>query len=219
MARGVLWMGAPGLHRPHVRRISRGKDARRGSARRGHRAAPPTPPTRTIRIERGPGECQSVPVVPTAPQTAARVPYHPRMATFLLKTEPGTYSFDDLLREKRTAWSGVTNPGALINLRSAKKGDEAFIYHTGDEKAIVGLARVVSAPYEDPARPGKTPDGKPKFAVIDIEQIRRARTPLSLAAMRADKRFKDFLLLKNSRLSVMPVPAELDKMTRSIAGL
>lgn len=141
------------------------------------------------------------------------------MPTFLLKTEPGTYSFDDLIREMKTVWSGISNPGALIHLRSARPGDEAFIYHTGDEKAIVGLARIESKPYEDPAHPGKTPAGEPKFAVVGIKALKKAKTPLTLAAMRADKRFADFILLKNSRLSVMPVPAPLDKLIRQLADL
>ena len=80
------------------------------------------------------------------------------MRTFLLKTEPDTYSFDDLIRDKRTTWSGVANPQALAFLRTMKKGDEAFIYHTGSEKQIVGLARITTAPYQDPAAPGITAD-------------------------------------------------------------
>ena len=71
---------------------------------------------------------------------------------WLLKTEPGTYAYDDLEREGRTRWDGVTNPAALKNLRAMKAGDRAFVYHTGDEKAVVGLAEVVSAAYPDPGR-------------------------------------------------------------------
>ena len=141
------------------------------------------------------------------------------MTLFLLKTEPGTYSFEDLQREKRTVWSGVTNPGALIHLRSIRAGDEALIYHTGDERAIVGLARVVGKPYADPARPGKAPTGEPKFAVVDLVPVMPAKKHLSLAAMRGDARFAEFVLLKNSRLSVMPVPPALAKIIRSLTGL
>ena len=72
------------------------------------------------------------------------------MPTYLLKTEPGTYSFDDLIRDGTTAWSGVSNNAALIHLRTARPGDTAWIYHTGDEKAIVGLAEITSAPYPHP---------------------------------------------------------------------
>lgn len=141
------------------------------------------------------------------------------MTTFLLKTEPGTYSYADLVRERKTAWSGVANAAALIHLRSAKPGDECFIYHTGDEKAIVGLAKVASKPYEDPEQPGKTPTGEPKFAVIDLNPVKQAKTPLTLAEMRADAKFKDFVLLKQSRLSVMPVPPAIEKIIRLRTGL
>ncbi len=145
--------------------------------------------------------------------------YASTMATFLLKTEPGTYSYTDLVREKKTAWSGVANAAALIHLRSTRPGDECFIYHTGDERAIVGLARVASKPYADPAQPGTTPTGEPKFAVIDLTPVKPAKTPLTLAAMKADAKFKEFALLKQSRLSVMPVPAPIEKLIRSMAGL
>src|SRR5262245_23138722 len=101
------------------------------------------------------------------------------MTTFLLKTEPSTYSFADLVRDKRTTWNGVSNPVALKALRSMRKGDSAFIYHTGDERAIVGLARVDSPPFEDPAQPGKTDDGAPKFAVVDLVPVRAVKTPLT----------------------------------------
>ncbi len=141
------------------------------------------------------------------------------MTTFLLKTEPSTYSFADLHREKRTAWSGVSNPAALIALRSMRKGDEAFIYHTGDEKAIVGLAKVIKNPYEDPERPGPNKDGLPKFAVVDLEAVRGVKTALTLETMKGDKRFEGFDLLRLSRLSVMVVPPALDKVIRKLTGI
>lgn len=141
------------------------------------------------------------------------------MPTLLLKTEPGEYSFDDLVRDKRTAWSGVSNPGALINLRLAREGDEVFVYHTGEERSIVGLARVVVDPYEDPKRAGRAPDGRPKFAVADLAPVKRAKTALSLAEMKADGRFAEFGLLKQSRLSVVPVPAAIEALIRAHCGL
>lgn len=141
------------------------------------------------------------------------------MTTFLLKTEPGEFAFDDLVRDKSAVWEGVSNPAALKHLRAAAKGDEAFIYHTGDERQIVGLARVSRASYEDPARPGLTPDGEPKFAVVDLVPVRAAKTPLTLAAIKADARFSAFELVRQSRLSVMPVPTALDKVIRSLTGL
>jgi len=138
------------------------------------------------------------------------------MATFLLKTEPEAFSFDDLIRAGRSAWDGVSNGAALAFLRTMRAGDEAFIYHTGDEKAVVGLARVVAAPYEDPARPGRTPTGEPKFAVVDLEAVRSAVTPLTLAAVKADARFALFPLVTQARLSVMPVPRGLDAVIRAL---
>jgi predicted RNA-binding protein with PUA-like domain len=141
------------------------------------------------------------------------------MATLLFKTEPGDYSFADLQREKRCVWTGVANPAALGHIRTAKAGDEVFIYHTGDEKAIVGLAAVVKAPYEDPKQPGKNAKGEPKFAVVDLKPLRAAKTPVTLAAVKADARFKAFPLVTQGRLSVMPVPADLDRALRSLAGL
>lgn len=141
------------------------------------------------------------------------------MATFLLKTEPSTYSYADLVRQKKATWDGVTNAAALIHLRSVRKGDDLLVYHTGDEKAIVGLARATSDSYADPKQPGTTPDGKPKFAVIDMTPIRPATAPVTLAAIKADKRFADFALVKISRLSVMLVLPPIDKALRSLAGL
>lgn len=141
------------------------------------------------------------------------------MATFLLKTEPTEYSFADLLRDKKCAWEGVSNGAALAALRSVGVGDELLIYHTGDEKAIVGLARARRAPYEDPKRPGLTPEGAPKFAVIDIAPVRPVKAPLTLAAIKADARFATFQLVTQSRLSVMRVPPALDAIIRKLCGL
>lgn len=141
------------------------------------------------------------------------------MAIFLLKTEPSDYSFDDLRRDGTTTWTGVTNAAALINLRSMRKGDEAFIYHTGDEKSIVGLAKVTRDAFQDPQKPGTTPEGKPKFAVVELKAMRAAKSPVSLAQLKGDERFKAFLLVTHSRLSVMPVSVEQDAMIRELAGL
>lgn len=141
------------------------------------------------------------------------------MATFLLKTEPGTYSYDDLVRDKRTHWDGVRNPTALMHMRTAKKGDEVFIYHTGNERRIAGLARVVSDVYEDPDNPGLTAKGDLKGPLFDIEPIRAASERLTLADIKGDERFQGFDLVRLSRLSAMPVPPKLDKILRKMAGL
>ncbi len=141
------------------------------------------------------------------------------MGTFLLKTEPGEYSFADLQRDGRCVWDGVTNNAALAALRTIAKGDEVFIYHTGDEKAIVGLARALKPAYQDPANPGLNSKGEPKFAVVDLEPRRAAKSPMTLAAIKADRRFAKFPLVTQGRLSVMPVPPELDTAIRNACGL
>jgi len=141
------------------------------------------------------------------------------MTTYLLKTEPTTYSYDNLARDKKTVCDGVASPAALANTRRVHKGDQAFVYHTGDEKQIVGLASIASEALEDPRQPGKTPDGAPKFAVFEIRALKKAARPLTLAAMKADKRFAGFDLLRLPRLSVMPVPPEHDRLIRELTGL
>lgn len=142
-----------------------------------------------------------------------------RMATHLLKTEPSEYAYANLVKDGTCVWSGVSNPGALIALRSMKKGDAAFIYHTGDERAIVGLAKVTRSAYADPARPGQTDSGEPKFAVVDLAPVRQARTPYTLAEIKADRRFAEFALVTRGRLSVMAVPDDLASLIREKTGL
>lgn len=144
---------------------------------------------------------------------------NPPIATWLLKTEPGDYAFGDLVRDRRTCWAGVTNPQAVAHLRAVTKGDLAWVYHTGDEKAIVGLARVITGGYADPDRPALTASGDIKFAVIDIEPVAPAKSPWSLSDMRASPAFKGFALLTNSRLSVIPVPPAVDNAIRTRTGL
>ena len=121
---------------------------------------------------------------------------------WLLKTEPTTYSYADLAREQCTTWDGVKNPAALAHLRAMKNGDQAFVYHTGEEKAIVGIARIVSNPYADP----KLAD--PKRVVVDLAPVRALKTPVPLSRVKADARFAGFALVRVPRLSVMPVTAE-----------
>lgn len=141
------------------------------------------------------------------------------MPTFLLKTEPSDFSFADMQKKGSCTWDGVANAGALIALRSMKKGDSALIYHTGDERAIVGLAKVTSHAYADPAQPGETSTGQPKFAVVDLAPLAAAKTPVTLAAIKADPRFKGFALVTQARLSAMLVPGPLDAALRKLAGL
>jgi predicted RNA-binding protein with PUA-like domain len=118
---------------------------------------------------------------------------------WLLKTEPGEYSFDDLVQDKATVWDGVRNPLALKYLRTIRKGDEFLIYHTGTLRAVMGLARAASDPYPDPAQQD------PKLVVVDVKPVRKLKTPVTLEAMKADRGFRGFDLLRLPRLSVMPV--------------
>jgi predicted RNA-binding protein with PUA-like domain len=141
------------------------------------------------------------------------------MATFLLKTEPDCYSYDDLIRDKRTEWDGVRNPTALMHMRTAKKGDFAYIYHTGKERRIAGLAEIVSDVYEDQENPGLTAKGELRGPIFDVKPIKESTKKLTLADIKADARFENFDLVRLSRLSAMPVPAKLDKIIRKLAGL
>lgn len=133
------------------------------------------------------------------------------MSTWLLKTEPSEYGFADLQRDKKTVWSGVSNNLALKHLREIKKGDTLLIYHTGDEKAVVGIAKAVSDAYADPKA------GDPKLAVVDAAPVKPLKQPVTLAQLKADKRFKDFALVKISRLSVMPVPDDVEAALLELA--
>jgi len=123
------------------------------------------------------------------------------MSYWILKAEPSTYSYADLEREGRAVWDGVTNPLALKHLRAMQKGDEVLIYHTGAEKACVGVARVASAPYPDPKAKGE------KLTVVDLQPVRRLAGPVPLSAVKADKFFADFALVRMPRLSVIPASA------------
>lgn len=116
---------------------------------------------------------------------------------WLLKTEPSTYSWDDLERERKAVWDGVTNPVALRNMAAMKPDDDALIYHTGDEKAVVGLARVTKAVYPDP----KAKD--PKLLVVDLAPVRRVARRTTLAEIKADPLFKESPLVRQGRLSVV----------------
>jgi len=122
--------------------------------------------------------------------------------TWLLKTEPNDYSYDDLETEGRTVWDGVGNNLALIHMRKVAPGDRALIYHTGRERKIVGIARVTSEPYPDPEH------DDPKRVVFDVEPEGRLTKPVELAEVKADGAFDEWELVRNPRLSVMPVPAE-----------
>jgi predicted RNA-binding protein with PUA-like domain len=134
------------------------------------------------------------------------------MAHWLLKTEPGTYAYDDLEREGSTRWDGVANAVALKHLRSMRAGDQCFVYHTGAEKRIVGVARVTAPAYPDPDRDDR------RLVVVDLAPVRRLARPVTLAEIKADPRFADWELVRMARLSVMPVSAERWAAVQALAG-
>ena len=131
-------------------------------------------------------------------------------ACWLLKTEPSTYSWQDLVREKRTVWDGITNAAALIAMRQMKQGDEALIYHSGSERAIVGIAKIVKGAYPDPKR------DDPKLAVVDVAPVTPLAEPVPLAAIKARKDLADFALVRISRLSTMPVTSAQRKVLKEL---
>jgi predicted RNA-binding protein with PUA-like domain len=133
------------------------------------------------------------------------------VAGWLLKTEPSEYSFADLVRERRTVWDGVTNPLALKYLRVMRGGDGAFIYHTGSERAIVGVARVVSDPYPAGGEAGVA------GWVVDVEAESWLGRPVTLAEMKGSELFVGFQLLRLPRLSVMPVPPAIWRAVEELA--
>lgn len=145
--------------------------------------------------------------------------YRSGMTTYLCKTEPGDYSYDDLIRDGKTAWDGVANPAAQMHMRGIVKGDEILVYHTGTEKRIAGLAVVVKGAYPDPAQPGLTAKGDPKGVLFDLKARSAATESCTLKDIKADERFAEFVLVKQARLSVMPVPPTIDRLLRTMAGL
>ena len=121
---------------------------------------------------------------------------------WLFKEEPSHYSFDSLVKDRKTVWSGVKNPLAQKHLHAVKRGDRIFYYHTGDEKSVVGIARALGDAYPDPK------DKRAKQAVVDVAPVKKLKNPGPLAAIKADATFKTFPLVRISRLSVMPVSDE-----------
>jgi predicted RNA-binding protein with PUA-like domain len=133
------------------------------------------------------------------------------MTTWLLKTEPDAYSFADLERDRATVWDGVTNNAALANIRRIHRGDDVLVYHTGKEKAVVGRARATSDPYPDP----KASDEK--IVVFDLAPVEPLPRPVTLAEIKADDAFADWQLVRLPRLSVMEVPAKLERRILTMA--
>ena len=135
------------------------------------------------------------------------------MKHWLVKQEPDTYAWDQFVRDKGTAWTGVRNFQARNNLRAMKKGDEVFYYHSVTGKAVVGLARVAREAYPDPT--AKEGD----WSCVDLVPLRACRNPVTLEAIKGDASLKDIALLRQSRLSVMPLSSTEAKTLRKLGGL
>lgn len=134
------------------------------------------------------------------------------MAFWLFKEEPATYSFADLQEDGSTTWGGVANALAQKHLRAVRKGDRIFFYHTGGEKAVVGVMEAAADASPDPDDPAG------KRAVVTVKPVRRLAKPVTLAAIKADGAFADWELVRLARLSVMPVPENLWKKVEALGG-
>src|SRR6185295_3776761 len=124
------------------------------------------------------------------------------MAYWLVKSEPGVYSWDQLVKDKQTVWSGVRNYAARLNLRAMKKGDEVLFYHSNEGVEIVGIAKVIKEAYQDPT----TDDTA--WVAVDIKAHKKLKKPVPLTVLKADKRFADMDLVRLGRLSVQKVKPE-----------
>jgi len=122
------------------------------------------------------------------------------MNHWLMKTEPDTFSWDDLVRDKKTGWDGVRNFQARSHLKAMKKGDLVFFYHTGDEKAVIGIAKLIREGYPDPT--------DNEWVAVEIAPVNKLKNAVTLAQIKADKRLANMVLVKASRLSVQPVRKE-----------
>lgn len=134
------------------------------------------------------------------------------MNYWLIKSEPHVYSFDQLLKEKKTFWEGVRNYAARNNLRAMKKGDLLLFYHSNEGKEIVGIAKVVGEAYQDPT----TED--PNWSVVDVAPVKKLKKPVTLEMVKADKRLAQMALVKFMRLSVQPVKREEFDLILELAG-
>jgi predicted RNA-binding protein with PUA-like domain len=132
------------------------------------------------------------------------------MAYWLMKSEPESYGWDDLVRDRATEWDGVRNNAARLHLRAMKPGDEAFLYHSMSDKAVVGVMRIASDPHPDP----KDAD----WVAVRVEPVRKLERPVTLKAIKAEPKLKDMELLRQSRLSVAPVRPEEWKQILKMAG-
>ena len=134
------------------------------------------------------------------------------MAYWLIKSEPSAYSWDQLVKDKKTSWTGVRNFQAQINLKAMKVGDRAFFYHSGEGKEIVGIAEVVKTAYPDAT------DKEGKSITVDFKAVEPVKKKVTLAEIKADPKFKEMKLVRQSRLSVSPVSDEHWKLLLKMAS-
>ena len=132
---------------------------------------------------------------------------------WLMKSEPDAYSWQQLLKDKRTHWNGVRNHQAALNLKAMKVGDLAFFYHSNEGKEVVGICRIAREAYPDPT------DAAGRFVMVDVEQVQPLPTPVTLAQMKAEPKLADIGLIRQSRLSVMPVSAPHWALICKLGGL
>jgi predicted RNA-binding protein with PUA-like domain len=145
---------------------------------------------------------------------------------YLLKSEPDTYSIDDLRRDKETAWTGVRNYQARNFMMGMKRGDQCVFYHSGDEKACVGVARVASAPYPDPTQfdeksgyyDPKATKEKPRWMLVDVAFVKKFKRPVTLAEVKSDPALRGMMLAQATRLSVQPVSGKHFERIMDLGG-
>jgi predicted RNA-binding protein with PUA-like domain len=135
------------------------------------------------------------------------------MKHWLVKTEPSTYSFSQLMKDGKTNWSGVRNFQARNNLREIKKGDLVLVYHSGDDKSVVGVAKVTREAYPDP-----DPRKKGDWVQVDLEPVESLSTPVALSQIKETRELRDMMLVKHSRLSVMPITGDHYKRILKLGG-
>jgi predicted RNA-binding protein with PUA-like domain len=146
------------------------------------------------------------PTVPTTDRSQQASAY------WLVKQEPEAYSFDDLVRDGRTDWTGVRNFQARNNLRQMKLGDRVLFYHSGEQKAVVGIAQVAKAAYPDPTA------NEEQWVAVDIKPLKPLRAPVPLTTIKAEPKLANLLLVRQSRLSVMPVAKEEFELIVKLGG-
>ncbi|MGH7072763.1 MAG: EVE domain-containing protein [Stellaceae bacterium] len=135
------------------------------------------------------------------------------MNYWLLKSEPGVYAWDRLVADERTHWDGVRNNAAALNLKAMKIGDRAFFYHSGEERRIVGICEIARDAYPDPSDPSG------RFVMVDVKAVEPVPRPVTLAAIKAEPKLQEMRLVRESRLSVSPVPAEAWRLICQMGGV